>query len=85
MAFGNTSIGKPDNSDLPPPRSNPLTDDSRMTFGKFKGVKMSEVPANYLHWLWTNGKKDDKVCPVADYIRRNLHALSLEHPDGIWD
>ncbi len=61
-----------------------LTDEDRMPFGKYKGQRMSDVPASYLHWLWTNGKEADQVCPVADYIRRNLDALKMEHKDGIW-
>lgn len=44
---------------------------------------MQDVPASYLHWLWTNS--DDKSSPVIDYIRKNLSALKQEHPDGIWD
>lgn len=46
---------------------------------------MQDVPASYLHWLWESGKKHDKLCPVADYIRRNVNALKQEHPDGLWD
>lgn len=42
------------------------------------------IDISYLHWLWSNGKDTDMECPVADYIRRNVHALSMEHPDGIW-
>jgi len=30
------------------------------------------------------GKEHDKVCPVADYIRRNIGPLAQEHTDGIW-
>jgi len=38
-----------------------------------------------LHWLWTNGKEHEtKTDPVADYIKRNLNALSKEYSDGIW-
>jgi uncharacterized protein (DUF3820 family) len=51
---------------------NALNDTDLMPFGKYKGQPMQDVPASYLHWLWVNGKKDDKQCPVADYIRRNL-------------
>lgn len=54
-----------------------------MPFGKYKGKRMQDVPANYLHWLWTNGKEQDDD-PVADYIRRNLNALKKENPDAIW-
>ena len=61
-----------------------LTDTDPMPFGKYKGTPMQDVPASYLHWLWTNGKKDDKTCKVADYIRRNLNALKQEHRGGIW-
>jgi len=61
-----------------------LEDTDKMPFGKFKGQPMSDVDARYLHWLWTNGKSEDKNCPVADYIRRNLSALQMEYKDGIW-
>jgi hypothetical protein len=53
-------------------------------FGIHKGKWMQEVPASYLHWLWSSGKKEDKTCPVANYIRENIYALKKEYPDGIW-
>jgi hypothetical protein len=62
----------------------PLEDTDPMPFGKYKGTMMQDVPAHYLHWLWTNGKQSDKQCAVADYIRRNLSALKQENPDAIW-
>jgi len=61
-----------------------LTDTDPMPFGKHKGEPMQDVPASYLHYLWQNGLKDDKQSNVADYIRRNLNALKLEHRDGLW-
>lgn len=61
-----------------------LEDLDPMPFGKFKGNLMQDVPASYLHWLWSNGLKEDKRSPVADYIRRNLAALKQEFADGIW-
>lgn len=61
-----------------------IDDTSPMPFGKYKGKPMQDIPASYLHWLWTSGKKEDKQCEVADYIRRNLNALKLELPDAIW-
>jgi len=61
-----------------------LKDTDKMPFGKYEGERMQDVPASYFHWLWTNGKKEDKFCPVGDYIRRNLSALQQEYPDGIW-
>lgn len=61
-----------------------LQDTDPMPFGKHKGIPMQDVPASYLHWLWANGKKEDKQCSVADYIRRNITALKKELPDAIW-
>jgi uncharacterized protein (DUF3820 family) len=63
---------------------NVLQDTDKMTFGKHRGLPMSDVPASYLHWLWCNGKEHDKTCLVAEYIRRNLDALRQENPDLIW-
>lgn len=69
-----------------------LHDTDPMPWGKYgpkpkgQGLLMQDVPASYFHWLWTEGgKKGDKVCPVADYIRRNLILLETEYPDGIWE
>ena len=65
--------------------NDPLTDESKMPFGKFKGAPMVNVPADYLHWLWHNGKSADMQCPVADYIRRNKSGLELDNKDLIWN
>ena len=62
-----------------------LTDTDRMPWGKYKGELMQDVAASYFHWLWTNGKKDDRQCPVANYIRASMSALQQEHPDGVWE
>lgn len=63
-----------------------LTDDDKMPFGKYKGVVMADVPATYLHWLWTEGGMKNKVktSDVAQYIAENIDALRQEHKDGIW-
>lgn len=63
-----------------------MSDLDPMPFGKYKGKPMQEVPAQYLHWLWTNGKSNQvRTCPVAHYIYTNLTALKDEYKDGIWD
>ena len=63
----------------------PLEDSDSMPFGKYKGESMDSIPASYLHWLWTNGKKHEcKTCPVAGYIKNNIEALKLEYKDGLW-
>jgi Putative quorum-sensing-regulated virulence factor len=55
-----------------------------MPFGKHKGKPMQDVPASYLHFLWSSGFKDNYDSNVADYIRRNLNALKQEYGDGVW-
>lgn len=68
----------------------PLYDLSPMPFGKYRGTAMQDVPASYLHWLWTNGLiRNHMICDssdtlVAAYIRKNLQALKQELPDAIW-
>lgn len=66
------------------PQVKELQDLDKMPFGKFTGKLMQDVPADYFHYLWTHGMENDKVSPVAKYIRKNLGALKKEHPDGIW-
>jgi len=63
-----------------------LDDDSIMSFGKYKGIKMKQVPVGYLHWMWHNLKVGNiQLQEVRDYIFRNLDALREENDDLIWD
>jgi hypothetical protein len=63
-----------------------LLDEDPMPFGKHKGEKMADVPADYFNWLWIEtGKRYDFENDVACYIRRNLDALKQENPDLIWE
>jgi uncharacterized protein (DUF3820 family) len=57
-------------------------DETLMPFGKFKGIKLEKVPADYLHWWYTETNKSNKE--LKDYIEDNLAALKQEYPDGIW-
>ena len=70
---------------MPTTRTNDLTDQDPMPFGKYKGEKMEDVPAGYLHWLWVNFKGKDRYCAVGRYIKDNMAALAKEYPDGIWE
>lgn len=63
----------------------PLTDQDKMPFGKYRGQPMEEVPARYLHFLWTKLEFSRQHSPVAEYIRSNLNVLKEEFEDGIWD
>lgn len=69
-----------------------LKDTDKMPFGFYarSGKIMQDVPASYLHFLWTNGLKAQlgdrsRQGMVARYIQSNMDALKKEHTDGIWD
>lgn len=55
--------------------NNILSDESSMPFGKHRGKRMIDVPAQYLLWLNDDGLKDG---PLKNYIERNLDALKQE-------
>jgi uncharacterized protein (DUF3820 family) len=46
--MGNNTMKEPLTTSL-------LTDDSPMPFGKHKGELLVDIPADYFHWLWTEG------------------------------
>jgi len=52
-----------------------LTDNSAMPFGKYKGLKMANVPASYLIWIYENNKCS---LEVIKYVRTNLDVLQEE-------
>jgi uncharacterized protein (DUF3820 family) len=57
-------------------------DDDKMPFGKYKDELLSDVPASYLHWWYTNTDKSN--IKLKNYIENNLDALKQEYKDGIW-
>jgi uncharacterized protein (DUF3820 family) len=57
----------------------PLTDNSQMPFGKYKGEKMINVPASYLMFLFENNKTTPAV---AKYIAFNMDAIQKELNSG---
>lgn len=52
-----------------------LTDESPMPFGKHKGEKMANVPAEYLLWCYENEKCSSDV---SKYIKENYDVLKEE-------
>ena len=54
---------------------NQLTDKSKMPYGKYIGVEMANVPANYLLWLYDNDKCSGSV---KEYIEDNIDILKKE-------
>lgn len=69
--------GKWEDDDSPQPESKPagLTDQSIIGFGKHKGKMLSQVPADYLLWLYDQPRLDPKL---KVYIEENKDALNQE-------
>lgn len=51
------------------------TDETLMPFGKYKGIKLCNVPASYLLWLHDTGKAFGEL---NIYIKDNLSVLRQE-------
>ena len=63
----------------------PLTHDSIMQFGKHKGEKLRDIPANYL--LWWFGAQTTTNTPLAQYVikyRDSLEKSSAEENKQHW-
>ena len=54
---------------------NELDDNSLMPYGKYKGIKMANVPFSYLFYLLDNKKCCGKV---KKYIEESMDALEKE-------
>lgn len=52
-----------------------MTDESEMTFGKHKGIKLANIPADYLIWLYENVQLDNDL---KAYIKDNEAGLRKE-------
>lgn len=52
-----------------------LNDDSKMPFGKYKGEKIGNIPADYLLWLYENNKCDKSV---REYIEDYMDVIKVE-------
>lgn len=77
--------------DAPEHMEKPLDDLDPMPFGMHKGKPMQDVPAKYLHWLWTRSdrgiqlKERTNVGSVYRYIESRIEHMKKEHPDGFWN
>ena len=49
-----------------------MNDQSIISFGKYKGLTLEEVPDSYLLWLYENGKCFGQL---KDYIAENLDSI----------
>jgi uncharacterized protein (DUF3820 family) len=58
-------------------------DDDLLDFGKYKNLRLMDVPASYLHWIYTNNIQP-KNFKLHNYIENNIMALKEENKDLIW-
>ena len=54
------------------------TDQTKMPFGKHKGMKLIDVPASYLEWLYYNVDLRTKDYKLFRYIEDNWEEIQLE-------
>ncbi len=57
-----------------------LTDDDLMPFGKHKGERLEDMPADYFLYLWNEGVEH---VGLRGYIIHSFDALVQERPDKI--
>lgn len=56
-----------------------LKDTDIITFGKYKGTALANVPAFYLLWLYDNRNNSPyNNAPLMEYIEENLDVLRQE-------
>ena len=52
-----------------------MTDESIMPFGKYKGEKLANIPAEYLLWLYDEGRCYGEL---RTYIADNMDSIKAE-------
>ena len=55
-----------------------MNDNSLMPFGKHKGKKLANVPAQYLLWCLVQGDIKTKYPELIEYIEDNYEILKSE-------
>lgn len=50
-------------------------DEIKLWFGKYSGKRLIDVPADYLIWLYENGRCPQ---PIKGYVEDNMDALKKE-------
>jgi len=55
------------------------TDETLMPYGKYKGIKLANVPASYLIWMYENNKLNNWLLA---YVKDNLTVLEMEVLNG---
>ncbi len=68
-----------------------LTDESKMPFGKFKGLTLAEIPDSYFVYLYDNGLEpgdlkmyiEESVPAIANTIHKKQPKSTLHEKDNI--
>ena len=55
-----------------------LTDTDKITFGKYQGKMLQDVPAGYLLWLYEESNIKEKNIALYNYIHNSMDAILLE-------
>ena len=55
-----------------------VTDDTKLWFGKHRGIKLRDVSADYLLWLYDQDWIDTRYPKLFDYIDDNMVVLDIE-------
>ena len=56
---------------------------SLISFGRYRGQKLEDIPIEYFNWLWQRGIKELHP-PVGKYIKENLREFKRKKPNLTW-
>ena len=63
-----------------------MTDTDRITFGKYKGKMLGEIPAHYMLWLYKELAESKKKSPfikeMVEYLTDNLEYYNQQINDS---
>jgi uncharacterized protein (DUF3820 family) len=59
-----------------------MTDNTIITFGKHRGKKLVDVPANWLLYAWDNFDRHGNREELMDYIEDNLDVIEKEYHEN---
>lgn len=61
----------------------PLNDDSRMSFGQWRGERLADIPDKYFEWLKSQPGFKFKNPALWNYLNKNESTDDTSNPDLI--